>query len=218
MGGAPSEDLAEALRAVDGEDAGEFRLRFSAWRAQDKGKIELLATCEIAKRRDNVLLLGPPDVAKTHLVAGLGIRAIQNGSSVALMSANELIEQLRRDAAGANRRIRRRKYMNTSVVIIDELGLQAFARRDAHLPFKVISFRHERGSTPITSNKSIREWPEMLAGDDALATAILDRLLHHCHVVQTDGRSFRLREIEKQIGEEQRGSSAALAPGLRPSA
>jgi len=91
--------------------------------------------------------------------------------------------------------------MNTSVLIIDELGFQAFDRRDAHLLFKVISYRYERGSTIITSNKSIREWPEMLAGDDALATAILDRLLHHCHVVQIDGRSFRLREIEKQIGD-----------------
>lgn len=174
---------------------------FAFQRGVHKGKIELLATCEFAKRRDNVLLLGPPGVGKTHLATGLGIRAIQNGFSVAFMSADELIEQLRRDDAMANRRTRRRKYMNTSVLIIDELGFQAFDRRDAHLLFKVISYRYERGSTLITSNKSIREWPEMLAGDDALATAILDRLLHHCHVVQIDGRSFRLREIERQIGE-----------------
>jgi DNA replication protein DnaC len=174
---------------------------FAFQRGVHKGKVELLATCEFAKRRENVLLLGPPGVGKTHLATGLGIRAIQNGFSVAFMSADELIEQLRRDDATANRRIRRRKYMNTSVLIIDELGFQAFDRRDAHLLFKVISYRYERGATIITSNKSIREWPEMLAGDDALATAILDRLLHHCHVVQIDGRSFRLREIEKQIGD-----------------
>lgn len=183
--------MAKALESFD----------FAFQRGVHKGKIELLATCEFAKRRDNVLLLGPPGVGKTHLATGLGIRAIQNGFSVAFMSADELIEQLRRDDATANRRIRRRKYMNTSVLIIDELGFQAFDRRDAHLLFKVISYRYERGSTLITSNKSIREWPEMLAGDDALATAILDRLLHHRHVVQIDGRSFRIREIEKQIGE-----------------
>jgi DNA replication protein DnaC len=174
---------------------------FAFQRGVHKGKVELLATCEYAKRRENVLLLGPPGVGKTHLATGLGIRAIQNGFSVAFMSADELIEQLRRDDATANRRIRRRKYMNASLLIIDELGFQALDRRDAHLIFKVISYRYERGSTIITSNKSIREWPDMLAGDDALATAILDRLLHHCHVVQIDGRSFRLREIEKQIGE-----------------
>jgi len=174
---------------------------FAFQRGVHKGKVELLATCEFAKRRENVLLLGPPGVGKTHLATGLGIRAIQNGFSVAFMSADELIEQLRRDDATANRRIRRRKYMNASLLIIDELGFQALDRRDAHLIFKVISYRYERGSTIITSNKSIREWPDMLAGDDALATAILDRLLHHCHVVQIDGRSFRLREIEKQIGD-----------------
>jgi DNA replication protein DnaC len=117
------------------------------------------------------------------------------------MSADELIEQLRRDDANANKRIRRRKYMNASVLIIDELGFQAFDRRDAHLLFKVVSYRYERGSTIITSNKSIREWPEMLAGDDALAAAILDRFLHRRHGIQIDGRSFRLREIEKQIGD-----------------
>jgi DNA replication protein DnaC len=174
---------------------------FAFQRGVHKAKIELLATCEFAKRRENILLLGPPGVGKTHLGTGLGMRAIQNGFSVAFMSADELIEQLRRDDAAANKRIRRRKYMNTAVLIIDELGFQAFDRRDAHLLFKVISYRYERGSTIITSNKSIREWPEMLAGDDALTTAILDRLLHHCHVVQIDGRSFRLREIEKQIGD-----------------
>ncbi len=174
---------------------------FAFQRGVHKGKIELLATCEFAKRRENVLLLGPPGVGKTHLATGLGIKAIQNGFSVAFMSADELIEQLRRDDANANKRIRRRKYMNTSVLVIDELGFQAFDRHDAHLLFKVVSYRYERGSTIITSNKSIREWPEMLAGDDALAAAILDRFLHRCHVVQIDGRSFRLREIEKQIGE-----------------
>ena len=87
------------------------------------------------------------------------------------------------------------------MLIVDELGSRALDRRDAHLLFKVISYRYERGSTIITSNKSTREWPEMLAGDDALATAILDRILHHCHVLNIAGHSFRLREIERQLGD-----------------
>ena len=89
--------------------------------------------------------------------------------------------------------------MNAAVLVIDELGFQALDRRDAHLLFKVVSYRYERGSTVITSNKGIRDWPDMLAGDEVLATAILDRLLHHCHVIQIDGRSFRMKEIEKRV-------------------
>jgi DNA replication protein DnaC len=161
----------------------------------DKGRLELLGTCEFARRRENVLLLGPPGVGKSHLAAGLGVKAVQAGFSVTYLSADELIEQLRKDD-DAGRRMHRRRYMSSAVLILDELGFQALSRRDAHLLFKVISYRYERGSTIITSNKSLREWPEMLAGDEALATAILDRLLHHSQVVQIDGRSFRLRRLE----------------------
>jgi DNA replication protein DnaC len=77
-------------------------------------------------------------------------------------------------------------------------------RSDAHLLFKVVSARYERSSTIITSNKSIREWPEMLVGDEVLTTAILDRLLHHCHVVHVDGSSYRLWEMEQRTRPKQR--------------
>lgn len=164
-------------------------------RGVDKAKIERLATCEFARRRENVLLLGPPGVGKTHLAAGLGIKAVPCGFSVTYLSADDLVAQLRKDDE-SGRTSRRRKYRSSTVLVIDELGFQALDRRDAHRPFKVVSFRYERGATVITSNKSIREWPDMLAGDEALATAILDRLLHHCPVVQIDGRSYRLRELE----------------------
>lgn len=161
----------------------------------DKAHIELLATCEFARRKENVLLMGPPGTGKSHLAAGLGVKAIQNGFSVLFITADELIEQLRKDDA-AGRKIHRRKTMSSAVLIIDELGFQALDRRDAHLLFKAISYRYERGSTIITSNKSVREWPDLLAGDEVLATAILDRLLHHCHRVHIDGRSYRLRELD----------------------
>lgn len=176
-----------------GKTLEEFDFLFQ--RGVDRAKVEMLATCEFARRRENVLLLGPPGVGKTHLAAGLGIKAVQCGFSVTFTSADDLIAQLRKDDE-EGRTSRRRKHMSSAVLVIDELGFQALDRRDAHLLFKVISFRYERGATVITSNKSIREWPDMLAGDEALATAILDRLLHHCHVVQIDGRSYRLRQLE----------------------
>ena len=92
--------------------------------------------------------------------------------------------------------------MTTSVLVVDELGFQALDSKDAHLIFKVVAHRYERGTTIITSNKSIRDCPEMLAGDEVLATAILDRLLHHCHVVQIDGKSYRMRHLESLTRKE----------------
>jgi len=174
---------------------------FSFQRGLDKNQVDLLATTEFAKRKENVLFLGPPGVGKSHLAQGLGIRAIQNGFSVTFTTADLLIEKLRRDEQNPNRKPNRRKFMSTAVLIIDELGFQTLDRKDAHLLFKVISYRYERGATIITSNKSISQWPDMLAGDEILATAILDRLLHHCHVVNIDGRSFRLREMENQAAK-----------------
>jgi DNA replication protein DnaC len=172
---------------------------FTFQRGIDKRRIEMLSTCEFARAKENVLLLGPPGVGKTHLAAGLGVKAVQNGFSVTYLPADELIARLRRDSANERRRMSRRKYMRTAVLIVDELGFQAMDRRDAHLLFQVVSYRYEKGSTIITSNKSIREWPDMLAGDEVLATALLDRLLHHCQVVSIDGRSYRLRHMAQSL-------------------
>lgn len=171
-------------------------------RGLNKNQLDLLATTEFAKRKENILFLGPPGVGKSHLAQGLGIRAIQNGFSVTFTTADQLIDKLRKDEQNPSRRSHRRKFMSTSVLIIDELGFQTLDRKDAHLLFKVISHRYEKGATIITSNKSISQWPDMLAGDEILATAILDRLLHHCHVVNIDGRSYRLRQMEAQVNNQ----------------
>ena len=178
-----------------GKTLEEFDFAFQ--RSLDKNQIDLLATGEFVKRKENVLFLGPPGVGKSHLAQGLAIRAIQQGFSVNFTTADALIDNLRRDDNG--RRAYRRKFMTTAVLVIDELGFQALDRRDAHHLFRVISYRYEKGATIITSNKSYGQWPEMLAGDDVLATAILDRLLPHCHVVNIDGRSFRLKSMEAQV-------------------
>ena len=92
--------------------------------------------------------------------------------------------------------------MTTSLLIIDELGFQALDRHQAHLLFKVINHRYERGSTLITSNKSIREWPEMLAGDEVLATAILDRRCTTAMCCRSTAAASALRDMEQQLAQE----------------
>ena len=85
--------------------------------------------------------------------------------------------------------------------IIDEVGFEPMSRQEASLLFRLVSYRYGRGSILITTNKGIRDWPEVLAGDEVLATAVLDRLLHKCHVLDIKGRSYRLRELERLVRE-----------------
>ena len=89
--------------------------------------------------------------------------------------------------------------MSTALLLIDELGFDPMNRQEASLFFRLVSYRYGRGAIMITTNKSVRDWTELLAGDEALATAILDRLLHRSHVINIKGRSYRLRDLEETL-------------------
>jgi DNA replication protein DnaC len=129
-----------------------------------------------------VLIQGPPGVGKTHLAVSLGVKAVENGFSVAFFRLEELLNELRRDADVAPARVRRRKYVNVALLIVDEMGFEPMLRQDASLFFCLVSYRYGRGSLLITTNKGIKDWPELFAGDEVLAAAIVDQLLHHSHV------------------------------------
>lgn len=103
---------------------------------------------------------------------------------------------LKADAAVPPARLKAKRYLNSALLIIDEVGFRPLDRHEANLFFRLISARYEKGSIILTSNKQVRDWPEIFAGDEVLATAILDRLLHHVHVVHIGGRSYRLRELQ----------------------
>ena len=178
-----------------GQTLGNFDFTFQP--NIERSRIETLATCQWIRENRTLLMQGPPGVGKSHLAIALGIKAVEHGFGVNFYRLEELLAAMRRDADLAPSRLRRKKYISTSLLIIDEVGFEPMSRQEASLFFRLVSHRYQRGSILITTNKGIRDWPEILAGDEVLATAILDRLLHRSHVLNIKGRSYRLRDLER---------------------
>ena len=180
-----------------GQTLGNFDFAFQP--TVEKSRIETLATCAWLREHATVLIQGPPGVGKTHLAVGLGVKAVENGFSVAFYRFDDLLHLMKQDAETPPQRLRRKKYNNVALLVVDEVGFQPLTRSEASLFFRLVSYRYQRGSTLITTNKAVKDWPEILAGDEAMAAALLDRLLHHCHVLNIRGRSYRLRDLEKLL-------------------
>jgi len=184
---------------------------FTAQPAAEKPLILHLAQLAWIEEHSNVCFFGPPGTGKTHLSVALSIRACQAGHRVAFATAQQWVDRL--EAAQHRNALddELRRLERYHLLVVDEIGYLPLERQAANLLFALVARRYERGSIIVTSNRGFDAWGEIL-GDAMVAAALIDRLIHHAHMVTLKGKSYRLRE---------RGTGpapAVQAPGLRPSA
>ena len=161
-------------------------------------QIESLHELGFVNRAENVILLGPPGVGKTHLAISLAVTAAESGRRVYYGTLNDLVASLEEAKTAGNLARRLKVLTHPAVLVVDEIGYLPVSRDGAVLFFQLINARHERAATILTSTKGFEEWGAVL-GDEVMAAALIDRLLHHCHIVNIRGNSYRLREHRKLL-------------------
>jgi DNA replication protein DnaC len=187
---------------------------FSFQPSLDRGRILALAQIDFVARAEVVHFLGPPGTGKSHLATALGVAAVRAGRSVYRATLAEIVEALGRAEREGRLAERLRSYARPALLIVDEIGYLPITAGGANLFFQLVNARYEKGAMILTSNRGFAEWGEVF-GDPVVATALLDRLLHHAVVVQIEGASYRLRAHADLMPVHAR-THAAITPPPAP--
>src|SRR5580693_8709291 len=180
----------------------------------DRNRILALAQLDFIGRNEVIHFLGPPGTSKSHLATALGVEAVKAGRSVYFASLADIISALAKAEREGQLRERIRFLCRTSLLIVDEIGYLPVIPGGGNLFFQLVNARYERGAMILTSNRGFAEWGEVF-GDSVVATALLDRLLHHAVVIQIEGSSYRLRQHADLVPEYIR-TKANLQPSPVP--
>jgi len=175
---------------------------FSYQPSINRQEIYALATCEFVRKKENIAFIGPPGTGKSHLATAIGVKAAYQGYAVLFATVNQMLEELYISRADNSFNQKLKKYLSPELLILDELGLKKLNQNSVDDLYEVIAGRYEQKSTIVTSNKTFDEWGRVLF-DPVLATAILDRFVHHCHFVMIKGESYRMRERQGLIVKDQ---------------
>ena len=180
----------------------------------DRGRIMALAELKFIDRAEVVHLLGPPGTGKSHLATALAVEAVKAGRSVVFSTLADLIGSLAKAERDGTLRERIRYLARASLLVVDEIGYLPVTPGGGNLFFQLVAARYEKGAMILTSNRGFAEWGEVF-GDPVVATALLDRLLHHAVVIQIEGSSYRLRQHADLVPEHVR-SKALISPTPSP--
>ena len=178
---------------------------FSYQPSIDRNEILDLETLRFMENNENIIFMGTSGVGKTHLAVGIGIAAARKRISTYYITFNDLINQLIKANSENRADIKIKYFCKYKLLIIDEIGYLPITKEGAYLFFQLINKRYEKKSTILTTNQMFSKWPEVF-GDSVVTNAIIDRLVHHAHIIKVKGQSYRIKdkkaEMQNNVGKD----------------